>query len=174
MASQEAMYPPETMVSLCPAYDFHVEPDDTTRGITLDAAGLVCHVDETKSRGERLECEVHEPTMFLERDQAPVVPEDPCFALELTTITSLKMSAAQAANSVLHFLNEAVTSRITKVSWRKFTIKAEIVIDNMNCEVKARVYTQASGNPCVEMQRRNGDTIAFNRFYQCLSQHMKS
>jgi hypothetical protein len=24
------------------------------------------------------------------------------------------------------------------------------------------------------MQRRNGDTIAFNRFYQCLSQHMKS
>jgi hypothetical protein len=82
------------------------------------------------------------------------------------------MSAAQTANSVMIFLNDSATCRITKVNKRKFTIKAEVIFDSVFCEVKARVYGQAPQQYCVEVQRRSGDAIAFNRWYRGLSQYM--
>lgn len=159
--------------------DFYVEPDNTTRGVTLhvsafnsdDVGKSKAHVEGREPQDAWVRSEMREATTFSEEDEAQKVPDDPFFQLELTTIESLDMSAAQVAKSVVDFLNKN-TAKITKVSYRKFTIKADIVFDNLLCGIKARVYMVASGEHCVEIQRRHGDTIAFNRFYQCLSQHM--
>eukprot|EP00427_Karlodinium_veneficum_P015406 CAMPEP_0169137050 /NCGR_PEP_ID=MMETSP1015-20121227/41293_1 /TAXON_ID=342587 /ORGANISM="Karlodinium micrum, Strain CCMP2283" /LENGTH=158 /DNA_ID=CAMNT_0009201791 /DNA_START=89 /DNA_END=565 /DNA_ORIENTATION=- len=156
------------------ADDFYVEPDDTTRGVVLYVPPLSYHNDdEADTYCKDMERQDY-PLTFFGEGEAPLVPEDPFFHLELTTMRFPEKSAAQIANSVIHFLNENTTSRITKTSSRKFTIKADIVFDDALCGVKARVYRQASGQHCVEMQRRSGDTIAFNRFYKSLSQHMQS
>eukprot|EP00427_Karlodinium_veneficum_P007828 CAMPEP_0169096838 /NCGR_PEP_ID=MMETSP1015-20121227/19206_1 /TAXON_ID=342587 /ORGANISM="Karlodinium micrum, Strain CCMP2283" /LENGTH=243 /DNA_ID=CAMNT_0009157617 /DNA_START=296 /DNA_END=1027 /DNA_ORIENTATION=- len=109
---------------------------------------------------------------FREKDEAPALPVDDFFQLERTTIPVQGMSAAQTANAVMNFVNDSATSVITKVNQRKFTIRAEIIFDSLLCEVKARVYRQASRQYCVEVQRRSGDAFAFNRWYQCLFQHM--
>jgi len=172
--------------------DFYFEQHDTTRGLTLDASALVYqHTDEPKTHGvedlqihfSRLQSEIKKvPSnmlgfvgpMFLEGDEAPALPEDDLFQLEMTTITTYGMSAAQVANSVIHFLDKSVASCITKVNHKKFTIKAEVVFDHFFCEVKARVYRLALGQHCVEIQRRDGDVLAFNRLYQCLEQHVSS
>lgn len=171
------------MDRFCLAGDYYVETDSTTRGITLDVSPFdYLAADETKTYREAQQIQDSQQkteverysAMFIEEVEAPLVPEDPFSHLELTTIRSLDMSAAQIAISVVQLLNNCARSRIIKVSSRKFAIKAEIGFDNLLCGVKARVYRQPSGHHCVEMQRRSGDTIAFNRFYNSLSQHMQS
>jgi len=172
--------------------DFYMEPNDTTRGVTLDVFDYTGHLqhdlnffgkpfaDDDSHTSNFKNCQfvtVKESvgtsmSPFCEKDEAPALPVDDLFQLERTTIPVQGMSAAETANSVMIFLNDSATSRITKVNSRKYTIKAEIIFDCLFCEVKARVYRQASQQYVVEVQRRGGDAIAFDRWYRGLSQHI--
>mmetsp|Transcript_62114 Transcript_62114/g.98038 ORF Transcript_62114/g.98038 Transcript_62114/m.98038 type:complete len:333 (-) Transcript_62114:300-1298(-) len=173
--------------------DFYMEPNDTTRGVTLDVFDYTGHLEHDSNFFAKscVDDDLHTSNSksfqfatvkesvgasvspaFRDGDEAPSLPVDDVFQLERTTIPVQGMSAAQTANSVMFFLNDSATSRITKVNNRKFTIKAEIIFDSLFCEVKARVYGRGSQQYCVEVQRRNGDAIAFDRWYRGLSQHM--
>lgn len=56
----------------------------------------------------------------------------------------------------------------------KFTIKAETCFDGLSCQTKVRIYSQAIGQYAVEMQRRSGDCIAFQRLYNSAARYLNS
>merc|ERR1711879_320428 len=85
------------------------------------------------------------------------------------------MTAAHTANAIIDFLNgEVASSRITKVNRRKLKFKANVCLESSHCEMKVRLYRKAQREYCVEVQRRVGDGIAFNRLWQGISQHLHS
>jgi hypothetical protein len=187
--SERGMLVQETLSGFTLSGDFYMEPNDITRGVTLDIFDSSLHLQhDSKFLTQSFVYEGSQTSSswlfsgtatvgtsmspFREEDDAPTLPVDELFQLERTTIPVQGMSAAQTANSVMNFVNDSAASVIIKVNQRKFTIKAEIIVDRLLWEVKARVYRQASRQYCVEVQRRSGDAFAFNRWYQCLFQHM--
>lgn len=184
--------------------DFYCEADDVTRGVTLDACELSYHSPdnyqyddvpsflfhagtEFKQKDLHLESDVLQQMpakalgssiprpAFFEGDEAPSPPDDEFFQFELTTMVVLGMLAAQIANEIVDFLDKQVrTSWIKKVSRRKLTIKAEVCLEASHCEAKVRIYRRTSGGYSVEMQRRQGDVIAFNRLWKGVSEHLNS
>lgn len=183
--------------------DFYCEADDVTRGVTLDACALSFHhtVDHNydvqsilydgradlkakdllpdsgslqQNPAKALGSSISRPAFF-EGDEAPSPPEDEFFKFELTTMTGNGMSAAQFANEIIEFLDKKVESScVTKVSRKKLTIKADVCLEAFHCEIKVRIYRQALGGYSIEMQRRCGDAIAFNRLWQRVSEHLNS
>jgi hypothetical protein len=106
--------------------------------------------------------------------EALPVPADSFFKLEQTTIVINDASAAQVATFMLDFLRGEVGGLITKVNPTKLTIKADICLDNLNFELKVRIYRSSCAQHVVEMQRRSGDSIAFHHLYRWTSQRFSS
>lgn len=139
--------------------DFYPELDDVTRGLSLP------------SRGKDA-CKIESFTEFEEHLEAPAIPKDAFFHLAPTTVMVKASSAAQVGNCMLDFFAHKVAGLITKVSSIKFTVKAECFLDGFICETKVRIYQESIDQYLVEMQRRSGDSIAFQRLYQGASQHL--
>lgn len=160
--------------------DFYHEADDVTRGLSLsccnDAVGFN-YVGET-CKDEGAFATKRRSTLrtlrFGESDEAPQVPEDYFFQLEHTNIAVSSGSSAHIGNRVIDFLCTEAISLITKVNCTKFTIKAEVCLNGLSCEVKFRIFKSIFGGHTVEMQRRGGDSIAFHRLYQWASQNLDS
>jgi hypothetical protein len=74
----------------------------------------------------------------------------------------------------MEFLRSEVVSSVTKVNHVKFTIKADVCLDNLFCSVKMRVYKIDLGQYKVELQRRSGDSIAVSRLHSMMSKYLKS
>jgi hypothetical protein len=169
--------------------DFYREADDVTRGLSLYSGasnysqmqdfmhyGKAC-IGESETLWSPLlqKCRSELPiSRFEEGDEAWQVPEDEFFQLEVTTIVVNSTSAALVGNRMLDFLGTQATCLITKVNRMKFTVKAEVCLDGLNCTTKVRIYKQAPGQYIVEMQRRSGDSIAFSRLYRQASYHLTS
>lgn len=170
----------EPMPGLRLSGDFYHEADDVTRGLSLslynDAAGFnyvgeTCKHEGPLATKRRSNLPI---SRFGEDDEALQVPEDDFFQLEQTTIVVSGDSSAHIGNRMIDFLRTEAASLITKVNCTKFTIKAEVCLDGLSCEIKVRIYQSAFGGHMVEMQRRSGDSIAFHRLYQWASQHLNS
>jgi len=170
----------EPMPGLRLSGDFYHEADDVTRGLSLslynDAVGFnyvgeTCKHEEAPATKRRSNLPI---SRFGEEDEAPQVPEDDFFQLEQTTIVVRGDSSAHVGNRMIDFLHTEGTSLITKVNCTKFTIKAEVCLDGLSCEIKVRIYQSAFGGHMVEMQRRSGDGLAFHRLYQWASQYLNS
>merc|ERR1719188_1942396 len=77
---------------------------------------------------------------------------------------------AQLGNDLLDFLAEGdddCVAFVLKVRPVKFWVKAKVIAHGMQCTIKVRFYRDtAEGRYIIEFQRRNGDTIAFNSFFQ--------
>lgn len=104
---------------------------------------------------------------FGEGNSAPLLPTDPLFRLEATTvfIGDGCSSAVDIANRLAACFDAEATATIIKVSPAKFAFKAEIECQGFRCELKARVYRQETGH-VVEFQRRDGDAFVFAGIYQ--------
>jgi len=75
---------------------------------------------------------------------------------------------------MIDFLGLEAAALITKVNRNKFTIKAETCINGLSCLTKVRIYKLAVGEYTVEMQRRTGDSIAFQQLYQKASAYLQA
>lgn len=76
----------------------------------------------------------------------------------------------EIGNTLLEFLATRVNSHILKVDRCKFAIKAEVLVGNLMCQMKIRVYDEGKNTYAIEFQRRGGDTLAFNSAYQQAAQ----
>jgi hypothetical protein len=182
--------------------DFYCEARDVTRGVTLDACDLNLHSGDgyqydmqsllcrgdagLKAKDLYVESDFVRniadraivPTIprpaFFQDDEAPTPPDDDLFKLELTTLTVQGRSAAEIANETIHILDKKVESSwVKKASRKKLAITAEVCLEASYCEIKVRIY-RASGVYLIEMQRRHGDIIAFNRLWQVVSENLNS
>jgi len=108
--------------------------------------------------------------------------EPPClpsYPLETSThwvMTSSKLvpHPSDIMNLLKRFLvgEENEQTRVTKVTPRKFTMKASVFIGASNCDVKARLYREEGACYALEWQRRNGCSLCFLLFVQQVSQHL--
>lgn len=173
--------------------DYYREPDDVTRGLSLYSGAadfsqmqdFLYHKDaqmfgkagmmemEILGRGPTNDHRCDLQTSRFEEDcEAFPVPADTLFQLEQTTVLVNDSSAAQIGNHMLDFLGSEIAGLVTKVNRIKFTIKAKVYLDGLSCEAKVRIYRKAPDQHIVEMQRRSGDSIAFNRLFQLASQQL--
>lgn len=179
------------------AGDFYHEPDTVTRGLDLYSGvadfghvdgswnqGSLDFYDGPKLFGKSFEFDyaasqeapgsVGSSSRFQEGDSAFAVPEDASFQLEPTSILVSDFSAATIGNCLLDFLSADAGAAISKVNPLKFTIKAQVCLDGLACETKLRVYRQAFGQHIVEMQRRSGDTLAFQSLFRWAREHLNN
>jgi hypothetical protein len=111
-------------------------------------------------------------------DEPPLPPADEYWKFEVTTIhtkTERPREGYMIGNHLMAFLRNDVVSSIRKVrtpsktKFPKFSIKADVFIENIMCTLKIRVYQDKGRDSscyCVEFQRRSGDCVSFNRAYQ--------
>mmetsp|Transcript_86819 Transcript_86819/g.202048 ORF Transcript_86819/g.202048 Transcript_86819/m.202048 type:complete len:485 (+) Transcript_86819:197-1651(+) len=109
---------------------------------------------------------------FTETDRPPVMPEDPLFQLNNTTLRIHSNASFQVGNLVLDFLTNKLKSQIKKVNPQKFSVKAEIFVDGASCVLKIRTYEVKCETFLVEFQRRSGDCVAFGKAFQLAAEHL--
>jgi hypothetical protein len=92
--------------------------------------------------------------------------------LEATSLKLPECTPMAAGNCLLAFLTEVVDTRVQKVNSKKFTIRAEVVLDGLSCDIKVRIYKQDQAS-VVEFQRRSGDIVAFSNLYWQASRYLQ-
>lgn len=101
---------------------------------------------------------------FPEPAAPPSVP-DPPFALNesgtLHVILGKKFEPSKIGNDLLDFFSEQVSSHILKVNIAKFSVKANVFVDNRMCTLKAKVFHESDSRYAVEFGRRSGDNFTF-------------
>lgn len=101
-----------------------------------------------------------------------MLPQDPHFRNERTTIHIEDRQPSQLWSSLLSFLTEETFVVPLKVTPKKYAITATVTLQGASCELKVRVYSQTRGFD-VEFQRRSGDAIVFNDVYRRIVQELK-
>jgi len=110
---------------------------------------------------------------FLASDEPPFLSEEARSYLETTTVHLSQDSPAVAGNRLLNFFRQQqyLSSRVNKVNQKKFTIRADVIVDGLACSIKVHVYTEDTG--CLmEFQKRSGDSIAFSKAFDIVSAHL--
>lgn len=101
---------------------------------------------------------------FPEPATPPRVP-DPPFALDeagtLHVTLGKKFEPSKIGNDLLDFFSERVSSHILKVNIAKFSVKANVFVDNRMCTLKAKVFHVSDSKYAVEFGRRKGDACIF-------------
>lgn len=124
-----------------------------------------------------------EEYVFLQGDDARDLPQDPFFQLLATTLFVKAAAAHQLGNTCLSFLRDVLSAPAVKLRRAKFTAKAELLhrwielssglSQASACTVKLRAYRVADGLLAVELQRREGDCVAFMNIFQVFTQYLK-
>jgi len=159
--------------SLVTLGDFYRQPDDITRGLTMYSCEDL--TDFTKL--VKADCVSYG---FSEEDcqtawgyDAEPIPEHNFFQLGPTTVLVSSVSAATLLDRLLDFLAEDASGVLLKVNRKKFTLKAQVFIDGFSCVAKAYIYKKCAGQYVIDIQRRSGDSVAFQRMYRSVSQHFE-
>jgi len=108
---------------------------------------------------------------FRPGEQPRLLPSEPLFRLEATTLLLQARSAHFLGNAIIDFLRDhAPAVPWMRVRHAKFSIRAEVCSGDSPCTVKLRVYAGAApGLFVVELQRRRGDAVAFARLFRKLA-----
>jgi len=110
---------------------------------------------------------------FQATDVPPGVPLNVCFRLQSTTYWLPGVDAHVIVNMLLDFLTATVTATITKVSYAKFSIKVNICMDGGECAAKLRMYSSDANHAlALQLQRRSGCGLVFQKFYQEVGCHL--
>lgn len=109
---------------------------------------------------------------FMESEEAPWAPSDPLFQFEdsVISIPNADASAAALGNAFLDFV-KTTTAAVSKVSLKKYSVKADVFIDGVMCTVKMRIYKQMDAH-ILEFQRRCGCAFVFSKVFRSASQFM--
>lgn len=156
--------------------DFYCEPDDVVRGLTLplgDGLGFsqACDMDKF-SQFAHVETSSIPSNEFQTSDVPPALPDELRPHLAPTTLLLSEHSPIIVGNSLITFLEQVVHARIKKVNHKKFTIRADVIMEGFPCDIKVRIY-QEQRSSLVEFQRRSGDAVAFMRFYRQVSGYLQ-
>lgn len=97
----------------------------------------------------------------------PAQPKSQHFQLKSTAVHIKSSMPHDVANCMLDFLTSQVVASISKVNFKKFTIKADAFLENIMCSMKIRIWESAreQGEFTLEFQRRGGDAFAFDELY---------
>mmetsp|Transcript_38956 Transcript_38956/g.69148 ORF Transcript_38956/g.69148 Transcript_38956/m.69148 type:complete len:437 (+) Transcript_38956:75-1385(+) len=166
--------------------DFYREPDEFCKGPSMGApgshfGGLPFLAGDPKAAGfgnllstDYLKDAMTNKKTFEKSNKPPPLPTDTFFTLELTTLHALGEPDV-IGNHLLDFLCKEVVSSITKVNQKKFSIKADVFVNNVMCTLKIRLYDFCDPRGfAVEFQRRSGDAVTYNVVFQKACQYMKT
>lgn len=165
--------------------DFYREPDELYKGASLGAAGsklgLPFLEGDPKAAAfdnllstEYLKDAMTNKKRFEKTNKPPPLPTDTFFSLELTTLHAAGEPDV-IGNHLLDFLCKEVVSSITKVNQKKFSIKADVFVDNVMCTLKIRLYDFCDPRGfAVEFQRRSGNAVTYNVVFQKACQYLKA
>jgi hypothetical protein len=159
--------------------DPYHEPKDTTRAVLhaspplfmLDSTKDVCPWDMSTG-GRHVGVSSKDRAVFESGDVPSRLPRDPLFQLPSTSLFVRAASTAQLGNDLKNFLLRELDAPDVKVRCTKFTLKAAVQYDGAHCTVKLRVHRLDCGLLVVEVQRRQGDAVAFMGVFEALSQHL--
>jgi len=99
---------------------------------------------------------------FAEVDTPPWPPADRFFTFMVTTLFVSGISAARIGNVLLDYLVATAHARLEKFNPQKFSIKADVRVDEyLSCILKIRLYRKES-ECVVEFRRCSGDSLLFN------------
>mmetsp|Transcript_42158 Transcript_42158/g.126089 ORF Transcript_42158/g.126089 Transcript_42158/m.126089 type:complete len:430 (-) Transcript_42158:194-1483(-) len=107
---------------------------------------------------------------FTEADVPLPAPSGPFANLESTTLYLSTSRPCDIGNALLNVLHGHV---VTKVSRKKFAIKADAFVGNAMCSLKIRVYKQELDRYAVEFQQRSGDRFAYGQVYHEVSESLE-
>jgi len=108
---------------------------------------------------------------FAAGSSPPSLPSVPGFQLEPTTFHTAG-AASEVGNLLLEFLLER-RAAITKVSGKKFAIKADLEGDAGACTVKVRLYHQGGDRYAIQFQRRNGHATALHLVFRKAAEYLR-
>jgi hypothetical protein len=156
-------------MSLSMAGDPYSENDDVCRGLAMGSGNF----DMPRSDSLDFECDSKsdKQMQFFFGDAPPALPLDPDFRLECTTIIIENSPPEQVGNGLLALLKQRAGASISKVSRKKFSVKAYVHVGGLSCDVKVRVYSQEVGF-AVEFQRRSGDALALQGLFRLASEEL--
>ena len=97
---------------------------------------------------------------FQDGDDPPILPDDPYFHLETTTIDVSRDCAWKLGNEVLTFFASETASVLRKLNRDKFAITVDVALLK-RATIKTRIYKIGEDAYTIEMQRRSGDGVTF-------------
>lgn len=164
---------------------FDKPQDEITRGVVLHAdvpAEASAFLPEGELIGNAWYGQVgggkHPNSFFLdvgESHKPPVKPANPHWRYQLTHFFLDTEQPFQIGDALLSFFTGSLVSDIKKVKHQKFSIKAEVFVDNVACTLKVRIYAEPHEHRyCVEFQRRSGDCVTFSQVYQDAARFLKA
>jgi len=113
---------------------------------------------------------------FSAEDVPPCLPTDESFELEPTTFEVFGKEPVKLGNRLINFLSMGAGAVVTKVSTKKWSIKAEVSPDVDGeleaCCLKVRIYHKGDGCHVIEFQRRRGETTSFHRIFDQAAEHL--
>jgi|Transcript_1227 hypothetical protein len=155
----------------CLLGDFYNESGDVTRGVTLPPCLCVHAEKDAKFDRDNVPADLDGWRFFMSDDIAPELSKDVAEYLSVTTM-QLVDTTVTCANKLISFFERVVISRISKINFQKFTIRAEVIVSGMSCETKVRIYRE--GAVCfVEFQKRAGCAIAFNKVFDLAKEYLQ-
>lgn len=162
--------------------DFYSEPDDVVRGLTLPAGFESSHLGgaglpfgemfdgDKMSHAIWLGSSSNLADHFVAEYEPPSISVEIQAFLEPTWLHLTHHSPVAAGNDLLSFLRNEIDAKVSKVSQKKFTLRAEAFVGGLWCSIKVRIYEDGGGS-VMEMQRRSGDSISFFNLYRQVSEH---
>jgi hypothetical protein len=94
------------------------------------------------------------------------LPDDPFFSLAATTLHVDCAMPCEVGNHLIQFFGEMVITSALKLNQQKFSLKADVFIENVPCTIKVRFFQTAQKSFAVEFQRKRGDGWSFGTCYQ--------
>jgi hypothetical protein len=113
---------------------------------------------------------------FSADDVPPSLPKDESFELEPTTFEVYGKEPVKLGNHLINFLSMGAGAVVTKVSTKKWSIKAEVYpdldVESEACSLKVRIYDKGEGCLVIEFQRRRGETTTFHQIFDQAADHL--
>jgi hypothetical protein len=143
--------------------------DSKQKGFTMEESGTMLMSRPLQKSNQAAE-------QFQESDNLslPPTPKDPFFTFALSTLRVSCERPHALMNAMLMFLREKVASDISKITRKKFAIKADVFVNNMMCTLKARAYREENSIVALEIQRRSGDIMTFSGVYQQIAKYLQA
>jgi hypothetical protein len=168
--------------------DFYAEQEDVYRGVSMGGATGLSGMDAmNKALGADIYGAPSDSTSFggyvspasstenfHAGDVPPDQPQSAHFHFEATTVFVTSDTPHLLGNAILQFLGAQVVASVSKISIKKFAIKADCFLEHIMCSLKVRVWKTPQGEFAIEFQRRQGDSFAFGDVYSQACQFLKS